>query len=177
MVALRTYFNASLPPDDDQGSTAVIRITPSNVEHYQVDFGAQAAEAPAFLTPFDDGFYAMCKSLTLCKWAGNRFETANEGEQQRLDGINRLVHGDMNNQIVNGWSARQLPRAPRAHFEADIAGKYSIQAQDLPGNARQYSRISVSLLRPGQRPQSLYDVDGTPRRVSRAEYRKLFSGS
>jgi hypothetical protein len=173
-VALRAYFNAPMPPSVARVSTTVVRVTPLVVVRYHLNYGKDTVNAPEFLTPFDDGFYAMCTGLALCKWAGNRFDPATEEEVRRLNGISHLYHGDMNNQIVNGWSVRQLPRSPHSHFEIEIADSYSIYARDLASTAREQPRISVDLRRPGKPPESLYSVDGTPRRVSRTEYKNLF---
>src|SRR5580698_8784037 len=110
-VILKDYFHAPPIPADEHVSGAVIRITPSVVERFQTNFGKEVWAAPDFLTPFDDGFYAMCPGVVLCKWTGDRFEPASEEDRRRLDGTNRLFHGDINNQIVNGWSVRQIRRS------------------------------------------------------------------
>jgi hypothetical protein len=94
----------------------VIRVTPSAVERHVVDFGEETGNTPDFLTPFDDGFYAQCPGVVLCKWNGNGFEPATEEEQRKHDGTHRLFKGDLNNQTINGWSVRQVRRSPGDYF-------------------------------------------------------------
>jgi hypothetical protein len=173
VVALREYLNAPISPADDRVSSTVIHVTPSGVEHYQLDFGREAAAAPDFLTPFDDGFYAMC-SLALCKWAGDHFDPATEEERRRHGGTNSLFHGDINNQVVNGWSVREIRRLPGDRFDVNIANKYEIHAENHATNVRAYPWISVELVRSGISSEVLYNVDGNPRTVSKGEYRRLF---
>ncbi|HXN17393.1 MAG TPA: hypothetical protein VN875_03605 [Candidatus Binatus sp.] len=40
-----------------------------------------------------------------------------------------------------------------------------------------YPWITVDLVRPGQKPQSLFNVDGSPRWVSKKEYVNTFNSS
>lgn len=174
LITFREYFNAPIPPADDHVSTTVVRVTPSVAERYQLDYGRDAAVAPQFLTPFDDGFYAMCSGLSLCKWAGNHFEPATQEEHMKLDGIDRLFHGDMNNRVINGWSVREIHRSPGDHFEVEIPHLYAIRARNCATDVRQYPNISVELQRSGKPAETLYDVNGKPRKVSGSQYEKLF---
>jgi hypothetical protein len=174
LVAFREYFNAPISPADGHVSSTVIRVSPSVVQRYQLDYGKDAAGAPEFITPFDDGFYAMCTGLSLCKWAGDHFEPATQEERRTLEGINRLFHGDVNNQVINGWSVREVRRSPGDHFEVEIADQYAIRARNYAADVRQYPSISVELQRSGKPAETLYDVNGAPRRVSKLQYEKFF---
>jgi hypothetical protein len=172
LVVFKEHFYAPPFPEQRRGSSTVIRVTPTAVEpHVQ-----ESEEDPGalFLTPFDDGFYAMCPGAVLCKWAGNSFEPATKEEQRRLDGTNRLVRGDMNNKVINGWHVRYTGSSPGDHFEVEVGKKFVIAAKNKASDVRAYPWISIDLLRPGKPPESLYDVDGTPRRVSKAEYERFF---
>src|ERR1700676_4199597 len=91
-----------------------------------MDFGKQAMAD--FITPFDDGFYAMW-GATLCKWAGTHFEPATEEERRRHEGTNHLFHGDMNNQVVNGWSVHEVRASPGDHFEVEIGNQCTASRQ------------------------------------------------
>ncbi len=119
-------------------------------------------------------FFAMCSGAVLCKWTANGFELATEEEQRRHDGVNRLVRGSMNNQIVNGWHVRGSFRSPGDHAEVEIGKDLVISVRNHAADVRAYPWVSVDLLRPGQEPESLYSVDGTPRRVSKSEYDRTF---
>jgi hypothetical protein len=172
-VVLKEYLHAPPSPADQLVSTTVIRMTPSAVERHVVAYGERTSNAPLFLTPFDDGFYAMCPGAILCKWTGSGFDSATEEEQRRLDGTNRLIRGDMNN-IINGWHVHYAGRSPGDHFEVEVGKNSMIAVKNQATDVRAYPWISVDLLRPGQPPESLYDVNGTPRRVSKAEYERVF---
>jgi hypothetical protein len=176
MVALREYFNAPLRPDDNHVSGMVIHVTPLVVERNQLDYGKYGAATPHFLTPFNDGFYAMCKGQVLCKLIGDHFEPATEEQRVTHDGTSRLFHGDMSGQLVNGWSVREVRRSPGDHFEIQVGNQYGIHAENHAKDVR-YPWVSAELLRPGKSSETLYNVNGTPRRVSRTEYEKLFGGS
>jgi hypothetical protein len=69
---------------------------------------------------------------------------------------------------------RESFRSPGDHAEVEIGKKLVISVQNHSTNARAYPRVSVDLVRPGQAPESLYNVDGTPRRVSSSEYEQAF---
>jgi len=167
------YFNAPPSAEHRPASSVVIRVTPSAIERYVMDYG-EAPSTPAFVTPFEDGFYAMCPGAVLCKWTAHGFDPATVEEQRRLDGGNRLVRGSMNNQVVNGWSVREAFRSPGDHAEVEITKNLVISLRNHATDARAYPWVTVDLLRAGQAPESLYNVDGTPRRVSKSEYDRIF---
>jgi hypothetical protein len=169
------FFYVMPSPEHRRGSMIVIHVTPSVVERHIDDDSDDIATGPNFMTPFEDGFYAMCEGAVLCKWTGNGFEPATEEERRRLDGVNRLVRGSMDNQIVNGWHVRQSFRSPGDHFEVEVGKNLVISVQNHATDVRAYPWVSVDLLRPGKAPENLYNVDGTPRRVSKSEYNSVFS--
>ena len=119
LARIMEYFYAPPLPQHRRGSLLVIHVTPSVVERHINDDRDDAATGPNFMTPFNDGFYAVCSGAVLCKWTGNGFEPTTQEEQRRLDGGNRLVRGSMENQIVNGWHVRYTS-PPSAHFEVEI---------------------------------------------------------
>ena len=174
LARIMEYFNAPPSAQHRRGSLLVIHVTPSALERRIDDDRDDAATGPGFMTPFEDGFYAMCSGAVLCKWTTQGFEPATVEEQRRLDGGNRLVRGSMNNQIVNGWHVRESFRSPGDHAEVEIGKNLAIFVQNHATDMRAYPWVSVDLLRPGQTPESLYNVDGTPRRVSSSEYEQAF---
>lgn len=173
LVVVGEYFYAPPSPEHQYGSTTVIHITPSTLERQKVEFGEDTSRSGSFFTPFDDGFYAMCEGGKLCKWGNNGFQPATEEEKRRFGGIEHLVRDDMNNKVINGWSVREI-RSRDEHFQVSIGKKVVISVQSKADKARQFPRASVELLRSGQPPERLYDVDGAPQRVSKAEYNKDF---
>ena len=75
---------------------------------------------PAFLTPFDDGIYAMCQGAISGSGPATPLNPRRE-ERHRLDGINRLIRADMNNQAVNGWHVRTTGTiGPGGHLEIPL---------------------------------------------------------
>lgn len=174
-VMLRQYFNAPIEPTEQSGCSLVIHVTPSNVDRYVTHCGDPSLQFVLFVTPFEDGFYAHCQGANLCKWTENGFVPATQEETQRIGGISGLVKGDMSNQIVNGWHVHYAAM-PGAHFEVPIGKDLIISVKNRATNQRewQYPWITVDLLRPGQGPQNLYDVNGNPRRVSKSQYERVF---
>lgn len=173
-IALGEYLNAPPFLNDSRVSDIVIRVTSSAVERHQVDFGEDTGNAARSITPFDDGFYAQCPGWVLCKWTGKSFEPATQDEQQRHDGTNRLYRGAINNGSINGWSMQNIGSSPGDHFEVQVGDKFVIAVKNQATDQSQYHWVSVNLVRPGQVPESLYDVNGTPRTVSKAEYERAF---
>jgi hypothetical protein len=173
IVILGEYFHVVPPPEDERASVIVMRVTPSTIERYVVDVGEGTLGSPAYLTPIDDVFYGMCQRGVLCKWTGNRFVSATDEEQRRLDGVNLLIRGETNNHIVNGWNEHFAPRLPGDQFEFPI-GNVQISVKNRATNVRAYPNVSIDLLRPDQAPENIYTVDETPRRVSKSGYQRAF---
>src|SRR5260370_12200110 len=170
-VALGEYFYVVCFPEHKFRSSLVIHVTSSAVERHVID--DTEATGPGFMTPFEDGFYAMCPGSIFCKWTSNGFKPATKEEEQSHGGVDGLVRGSMDNQIVNGWHVRYTG-SPSAHFEAEIGKNLVISVRNHIGNESVYQSVSIVLLRPGQAPESLYNVDGTTRRVSKSEYERAF---
>jgi hypothetical protein len=171
-VVLGEYFYVVSSPERQFGSSLVIHVTPSVVERHIID--DTEATGSHFLTPFEDGFYAMCPGAIFCKWTSNGFKPATKEEERSHGGVDGLVRGSMDNQIVNGWHVRYTG-SPSAHFEVEIGKNLVISVQNHIGNESVYQWVSVDLLRHGQAPESLYNVDGTTRRVSKSEYDRTFN--
>jgi hypothetical protein len=174
LVVLGEYFNSPPSPSDQRAISTVMRVTPSGVERHVIDYDQQGGNAVDLLTPFDDGFYGMCSGGILCKWTQRGFEPATEAEQRRHDGTNGLFRGNFNNQRINGWFVREIRRTPGDHFEVQVGDKLVIAAKNQATDHGEHEWISVDLLRAGKPPERLYDVNGTPRRVSQTEYERSF---
>jgi|ERR1700733_12048923 len=160
-------------PSDRWSCALVIRITPSSVERYTGACGPANGNDAYFVTPFDDGFYALCQGAILCKWTVSGYVPAMPEEKERLDGGNRLVLAPQNNQVMNGWRVHYPPENG-GHFEIHLTDGSVISVTNRATDVRAHSWVAVELLRPGQKPQTLCDEDGTPRRVSKKEYKNTF---
>lgn len=174
IAVVKEFFGGVYMAKDRRVSTTVIRVMPSEVQLYVIDFGKETANAPVFFTPFDDGIYAMCPGVDLCKWEGNSFRPATDDEQRQHGGIDGLFRDDINNQTVNGWSARSLRNSPGDQFSVELGMKLRIVAKNIATSDRKPSKMFVEVLRSGQTPEDLYSTDGSPRRVSRSEYERFF---
>jgi hypothetical protein len=173
-IMLREFLGAPSFPNEGKDAILVIRVTPSIVERKEVSFGWEIANVPTFLTPFDDGFYAQCPGVVLCKWTGTSFETATEEEQRTHDGTNRLFKGYTDEDTVNGWIVRRMGSSLGDDFRIQVGNSFVVSAKNNSANPLKYNHVTVDLIRPGQVPERLYDVDGAVRSVSRIEYEKLF---
>jgi hypothetical protein len=173
-IALGEFLHAPPFPDDRRVSDIVVRVTSSGAERHLVDFGKETGNAARSITPFDDGFYAQCPGVILCKWTGNGFEPATEEEQRRHDGTKRLSQGNATSGTINGWSVYRVGFSPGDHFEVQVGDKLVIAAKNQTADQGKHGWISVDLIRPDQPPERLYEVNGAPRRVSRSEYERSF---
>jgi hypothetical protein len=172
---VREYFNAPISRTDYGGCSLVIRVTASKVERFLTHCGDPDLQYVAFVTPFEDGFYAMCRLSIVCKWTESGFVPATQEETRRVGGVSGLVKGDMKDQTVNGWNVRYA-RMPGDHVEVPISSELIISVRNRATDVPKWQDpwITVDLLRPGQSPQTLYDVNGKPRRVSKREYEDVF---
>jgi hypothetical protein len=175
-IALKEYLNAPPFPDEHRVSDIYVRITPSSVERQEVDFGTNTGNTPRLFTPFDDGLYAQCPGVVLCKWIGNQFRRATEEEQKKIGGTDGL-NQDPRKDAINGWKVRSFPYLPGEHFDIDVGKTFTITAKNQAAPGRVYPSISVDLLRPGQIPENIYNVDGVPRRVNESEYKQIFGST
>jgi len=174
-VVLEQFLHGGRDSDDNLSSFTVIRVTPSTVERHVVDLkGIAPGSGPDLYTPFEGRIYANCPDIGgLCRWAGDHFERATEEEQRKLDGINRLIQKDIDNE--NGWSKHGLGPAPVDYkFTIQADDKFELSVSNVVAKKYGYGAVSVDLLRPGQAPERIWYLDGNPRRVSKAEYDRVF---
>jgi len=169
-VVLEQILHGGRDADDNLSSLMVIRITPTTVERHVVDPGT----GRDLYTPFEDRIYANCPDIGgLCRWAGDHFERATEEEQRKLDGINRLIQRDIDDE--NGWSKHGLGPAPVDYkFTIKADDKFELSVSNVVAKKYGYGSVSVDLLRPAQVPERIWYLDGNPRRVSKAEYDREF---
>jgi hypothetical protein len=170
-VLLAQYFYYVPSPQNGVASEIVMRVTRAGIENHIVNYGEWPAHPPLFLTPFEDSFYAVCQGGVLCKWAGDRFQPATEEERRKFGGVDKLARGGFTE--LNGWHARG-DGLPGDHSEVQLGKDLVISVRNRTTDLRAYPWVSIDLLRAGQPTQSLYNVDGTPRMVSKSEYEQTF---
>lgn len=172
LVRLKEYFYAPPIPSDKTLFMKVIHVTVSSLDARIVPLEKPAG--PAFLTPTDETFYAMCPGAVLCKWNGTGFVPATKEEAYEFGGLGRLIRTDIDGKTINGWSARYTGWAPGRQFEVNVGGEFTISAVNRAKEPREYPNTTITLLRPGEPPQILYNVDGAPHWASKAEYFRDF---
>jgi hypothetical protein len=171
-VILEQYLNAPPLPDNEKMSAAVIHVTSSAVERYDLDV-PEGSIPPSIQTPIAGEIYANCEG-SLCKWAGTHFEPASEEERRRLDGLDRLIPNDIDGG-ANRWSKRSIGYALHDYqFSVGLGQDVTLKAELTNTQKAAYSKSSVYVLRTGKAPQRIWYLDGYPKSVSRAEYNQLF---
>jgi hypothetical protein len=173
LIVLTEYLGAVTSANERRVAFLVFHITPTSLERREIDFGTQTGSTPENITPFAGGLYAKCPGVILCKWSGDRFRPVTEEEQKQVGGLEALNPDPVKNPM-NGWSARRFPYSPGERFEIEVGKTLTITAKNNSSDARGNPNISVDLLRAGQAPENLYNVDGAVRTVSGNEYKRIF---
>jgi hypothetical protein len=173
-VVLKELLYGVRGPDDQRTSVTVVHITASRVDRNVVEaLDEEQANTPDLYTPLEGYIYANYHG-SLCKWTGNKFETATPEEQRRLDGTNRLVAAEIKKDAA-GWSKRGFGEASTDyHFAVDVGQTFELEVTNkLPDRSRR-SIVSVDVVRPGRAPEAIWHLDGRPRRVSKSEHEYAF---
>jgi len=166
------YFGAVTEQSDAHSAALVLHITPTSIDRQS--FGPNDISA-SFVTPFDDGLYGLCPGGKLCKWTGTSFEPATPEQEQKVGGIEHLARGGTRNQPVNGWVIHQTWKHGEK-FIVQVGKDIEIVLQNHNKEASVHNWVAIDLLRPGQPPEHLYNVDGRkPRHVTKATYDRIFS--
>jgi hypothetical protein len=173
VVLITEKLNIPTSWNDQIGSSLVFHVTPSMVERHVIHDTEDNATGPRFMTPFEDGFYAVCTGAIFCKWTSKGFKPATKEEERSHGGVDHLVRADEIDLMVNGWHVRHTSRLPGEHFNVEFGKGLVLSVQNHATEVR-YPSFSVDLLRPGQPPENLYNVNGTPHRVSKSEYERIF---
>ena len=169
------YFGAVTSPSDEHAEALVFHITSTSIDQQRWVPTDLNHSGPLDVTPFEDGLYGMCPGGTLCKWTGKSFEPATPEQKQKVGGIEHLARGNTGNQPVNGWVIHGTGR-PAEKFIVQVGKDIEIAVQNHSKDARGYDWATIDLLRHGQPPEHLYNVDGRkPRIVNKAIYDSIFS--
>ena len=75
---------------------------------------------------------------------------------------------------INGWSVHRIGSWSGDHFEVHVGDKFVIAAKNQATDKSQNRWVTVVLLRPGQPPDKLYDVNEDSRTVDQFEYERTF---
>jgi hypothetical protein len=174
LMLLKEALNGVWGLDDQRTSVTVVHIAASGVERHVVEASdEEQANTPDLYTPFEGHIYANYHG-SLYKWTGSKFETATAEEQRRLDGTNRLVATDID-KGADGWSRRGFGDSMSDYeFAVDVGGKFTLRVTNKRVGQSAAGVVSVTLVRPGQPVEPIWRLDGSPRTVSKTEYRIAF---
>ncbi|HXZ39619.1 MAG TPA: hypothetical protein VEG68_02685 [Terriglobales bacterium] len=169
---LGEYFYAVPLPDAQRVHLRVFEVTSGGIQRRTIDEGTDPANSPSFYTPFGGQIYAWCPGV-VCRWTGNTFESVGSSEEQNIGGMSGLSSTDFTN--VKGWSKRGFGTAPVDYkFTIQVADKFEISVDNRSMIKSRFGGASIELLRPGRPPERIFYLEGNPRRVSRAEYERIF---
>ena len=178
---LLTSFGSVRSPDNESCShVLVIRVTNEDVQRYDTEVDCVAA-----YDLFEHHIYAVQLPRTW-EWNGTRFESANLDNARFQKGRATAKPGVSQHpwyfDDVDGWSMRQLGSVgPKYEFKGRPVTVTQLTLNDQPvsfifsGETFPQMPIAVDLVRSDQSPETIWSFDGRPRRVSKAEYERVFS--
>ena len=172
------YVGAVEPLDDVRCDMSVYHVTAAGVEQHDVKLGCSSAgSGPGFITPLNGAIYANYPALGgLCRWAGNRFESATPEEQRSLGGVTQLSTGNIENG-ADGWSKRSFGSGlVDRQFTADVGGLFQVSVANVRRAGTPDSAVSIDVQRagkPAERMQGEFEGNKTST-GERREYNRIF---
>jgi hypothetical protein len=173
-------------PTDKHFSVLVLQVTPGSIQRYEIQNFWLGSDP----SPFEGNLYAgnMLSRGRFVKWTGTGFEPATPLEAQEYrEYALKLPSGpptglDFDN--VEGWSKRALGGDVVRKSPTDYVERDAIVTIDLAGAPLTLTMNSgfigreayIDLQRPGESSARVWSLDERPRRVSRAEYSRIFLG-
>jgi len=173
-VMFKELLNGVRLQDDQRTSVAVVHLTTSGAKDQVVEMlDENPGNTPDLYKVIDDHIYANWKGY-LYKWTGNKFEKATEQEQRRYDEVKQITSDDVE-RYPGGWSQREFGESSTDyHFSVEVGRNFSLDITNKLLDEGGHSLVSVDVQRSGQASQSVWHLDGRPRRVSSREYRNAF---
>jgi hypothetical protein len=170
VILLQFYWVPA--PSDERECPLAIHVTPTDVERQGGTCGGQEVRGN-MVTPYDNHFYALCQSALLCKWTIDGYVIATPDETRRLDPGSLPALAREDGQVISGSTLHYSPYAG-SRYEIPLSDGSVISVINRQKRAHSFPLIAVALVRPGQKPQSLYYADGTPHKSSEQEYIDTF---
>jgi hypothetical protein len=167
--------NVRKPSDEHCSQILVIQVTAKDVQYYQTDLHRYAEEPYCgfHFNLFEGDIYAVSWPM-LWIWSGTRFERPTPEKYAAYAAA--LAGGQTPRQLPwgfdnsDGWSMRAFGQA---------APSVVLDGHPMTivfhGKAWPSARVSVDLTRAGQTPQTIWSLDGEPRRVVKSEYERVFA--
>ena len=176
------------PPDDERCTqTLVIRVTGKSMQRYETELNRYADEAYCgFRYALFGGRIFAVSWPELWKWSGTSFERPTPEEYgayaTALDAGKIASQHPWEFDNVDGWSMRQLgSTGPQYQFKGRpvTSTQVTLNGQQVSfmfsGETFPQMLVAVDLVRSGQSPQTIWNFDGRPHRVSKADYERAFA--
>jgi hypothetical protein len=170
IVLMQFYWTP--PPANERDCPVVIHVTSTDVERHRGPCGGPEVQA-TLITPYDNKFFALCQRALLCKWTINGYVMATPQELRKLDPTTLPTLAREDGQVISGWTLHYSP-GPDAQYDVPLGDGSIISVVNREKKAHSFPWIEVLLVRPGQKPQSLYNVDATPHKATAQEYIATF---
>ncbi|HKV04443.1 MAG TPA: hypothetical protein VJO53_04965 [Candidatus Acidoferrales bacterium] len=165
-------------PDDKRCSeSVVVQVTDKGIQRFDTDLYRYAEDPYCGMNfaAFEGQIYAgYLAEDRLWRWSGTHFDPATAEEVRAFDAAKIGAKVDPHPwqfDNVDGWSMRAFGQTPP---------KYELVLNGQPltilfsGETWPPKPLSVDLVRAGQPPQRIWEFDGRPHRVSKAEYEHTF---
>jgi hypothetical protein len=170
IVLMQFYWTPD--PANQRDCPVVIHVTATDVERHRGPCGGPEVQA-TLITPYDNKFFALCQSGRLCKWTIDGYVMASPAEVRNLDPTTLPTLARQDGQVISGWTLHYSP-GPGAQYDVPLSDGSIISVINRQKKAHSFLWIEVVLQRPGQKPQSLYNVDATPHKATVQEYIATF---
>jgi hypothetical protein len=157
-------FHAVAFSADDTSILTIVRITPAGTERSEQEPTVGFYD----ITPVDNQIYTRCPG-GICELSGMRFQILSEKNEEKVEG--NLSRKDFED--INGWSRRSLIGTHVGEESAPYEFSISLSNGDKL-LVRGGNPVSVDLLRQNRPSERVWYHEQHTRRVSRAEYDRIF---
>jgi hypothetical protein len=152
--------------DDARHAVIVFRLTPEAIQrHNAADISLD------FYTPFENNIYAN-RQGEMWTWAGDHFEKASPEKRAKFESSGRQLEPTFTN--IDGWSKQNSifgGKFGKTDFEVKLG---SGPLKVIANSDQSKGQLSIDLLRPGQSPERVWELDGRTRKITEAEYNEIF---
>ena len=168
---VRETFQGVREPSDQRFSEVVFVITPGYISHYTTD-GMQAGD---YNTSNGNVYTRDLTTGDLWKWSVNQFQQATA--QDRVNLMKTLTKTPptpgRDYDDIDGWHKRCcfFSRKNGYNYVINLNG----QTLSLVARREMLADLSIELVRPDGTKQTIWQLVGHPRKVSRSEYQQVFA--
>jgi hypothetical protein len=172
--ALLEIFGWVPEPEAEWECMKVIHVTSTNLDAQTSNCGGPYILGPTYVTPFADGFYALCRGGQICKLSDAGFVSPAKEEPQGMPiTFEQLVRGVRDNQVIDGWQAHYFPGAEH-EFQISL-GNGAVVIVSNDATPPMYPRLKVVVsTRDTKIPKLVYQANAKPQWVSKTQYNHVF---